>query len=134
MQADRESGWALCALIAKDENRVKYGVADVKSANGCSRGRRRRFDMATVASATPRSTVVPGVIDERELFARWHKEGEREAREAFRIIGWEGDVRQGPFFFAMRASASRNSSMLKGFRMYADTSCSIDAVAVSRLG
>jgi len=38
--------------------------------------------MATVASATPRSTVVPGVVDERELFARWHRDGEREAREA----------------------------------------------------
>src|SRR5437870_3094536 len=82
MQVNRELGWAMCALIAEDESRLRYGLADVKSANGCSRGRRRRFDMATVASATPRSTVVPGVIDERELFARWHRDGEREAREA----------------------------------------------------
>ena len=39
-----------------------------------------------------------------------------------------------PFFLAIRSMTSRNSSTVNGFLMYAETSCSIDAVAVSSDG
>ena len=39
-------------------------------------------DMASVTTATPRPPVVPGASDEDRLFLRWHRQGDREAREA----------------------------------------------------
>ena len=38
--------------------------------------------MASVATATPRPPIVPGTSDEQQLFLRWHRDGDREAREA----------------------------------------------------
>ena len=38
--------------------------------------------MASAATAVPRSTAAPPAAGEEELFARWHKHGDREAREA----------------------------------------------------
>src|SRR6202163_4355685 len=38
--------------------------------------------MASAATATPSPPVVPGTSDEQQLFLRWHRDGDREAREA----------------------------------------------------
>src|ERR1700692_632770 len=37
--------------------------------------------MGSVATATPRPPVVPGASEEQQLFLRWHRDGDREARE-----------------------------------------------------
>src|SRR6185312_8603685 len=43
--------------------------------------RTEEVDMASVATAGP-TCAAPGTIGEDELFARWHKHDDREAREA----------------------------------------------------